>query len=108
MLVGFCTESTKGTRQDTPPLPPTTSLHENYTVGDPMVDQPQMKKSLSFLQEIRLLTMPWESVGNQLEEEINISTTHWRTRLSLDLQEDWFPLQGDPRVYHHGHLDAAH
>jgi hypothetical protein len=29
MLVGFCTESTKGTCQDTPPLPPTTSLQED-------------------------------------------------------------------------------
>jgi hypothetical protein len=29
MLVGFCTESTKGACQDTPPLPPTTSLQED-------------------------------------------------------------------------------
>jgi hypothetical protein len=29
MLVAFCTESTKGTCQDTPPLPPTTSLQED-------------------------------------------------------------------------------
>jgi hypothetical protein len=28
-----------------------------------------MKKSLGFLQEARLLTMPWGSVGDQLEEE---------------------------------------
>jgi hypothetical protein len=32
MLVGFCTESTKGTCQDTPPLPPTTSLQEYVPV----------------------------------------------------------------------------
>jgi hypothetical protein len=29
MLVGFCIESVKGTHEDTPPLPPTTSLQED-------------------------------------------------------------------------------
>jgi hypothetical protein len=77
-------------------------------VGDPRVDQPQMKDNLSFLQEACLPTMPWGCVGDQLEEEMNPFTTYWRTRTSLDLQEDPSPLPGDPRVDHHRRLDAVH
>jgi hypothetical protein len=39
-------------------------------VGDLRVDQSQMKKTLTFLQDARLPTMPWGSVGDQLEEEM--------------------------------------
>jgi hypothetical protein len=59
MLVGFCTESTKGHCQDTPPLPPS----RRPTVEDPRVDQPQMKKSLGSLQ-VRPPIIPWGSVGD--------------------------------------------
>jgi hypothetical protein len=66
-----------------------------------------MKKSLSFLQEARLPTIPWGPVGDQLEEEMDPSTTYWRTIISMNLQEDPSPLPGDPRVDHHRRLDAA-
>jgi hypothetical protein len=80
----------------------------NYTVGDPRVDQPQMKKILSFLQEARPPTIPWGSVDDQLEDEMNPSTTYWRARTSLDPQEDHSPIPGDLRVDPHRRLDATH
>ena len=71
MVVDFGTESVEGARQDTPPcrLQPVSKKTRlpNYTVGDPRVDQPQMKKNLSFLQEARLPTIPWGPVGDQLD-----------------------------------------
>jgi hypothetical protein len=76
-------------------------------VVDPRVDQPQMKKSLSFLQEASLPTIPWGTVGDPLEEEIDPSTTYSWTITSLDHQEDPSSLPGDPRVDHHRRLDAA-
>jgi hypothetical protein len=78
-----------------------------YTVGDPRVDQSTMKKSLGFLHEARPPTIPWGSVGNRLEE-MDLSTSHWRTKPSVDLQEDPSPLLGDPRVDHHRRLVTAH
>jgi hypothetical protein len=45
-----------------------------------------MKKNLIFLQEARLPTIPWGPVGDQLEEEMDPSTTYWRTITSMDLQ----------------------
>jgi hypothetical protein len=102
MLVGFCTESTRvPVRILLPcrlqPVFKNTRL-PNYTVGDPKVDQPQMKKRLSFLQEAHLPTIPWGSVGDQLKDKMDPSTTYWRTRTSLDRQEDPSPLPGDPRI----------
>jgi hypothetical protein len=38
--------------------------------------------------------MLWGSVGDQLDEEMNPSTTYWRTRTPLDLQEDHSHYQG--------------
>jgi hypothetical protein len=109
MLVGFCAESTKGTRQDTPPLSPTTSLQEDlsprllrgrsegWTTADE--EKPHLfSRSPS----------PDYAVGDQLEEEMNPSTTYWRTITSLDLQEDPFPLSRDPWVDYHHRLDVAH
>ena len=52
-----------------------------------------MKKSLSFLLEARPLIMLWGSVGDQLEGEMNQSTTYRRTKTSLDLLEDPSPPQ---------------
>jgi hypothetical protein len=51
----------------------------NYTVGDPTVNQPQMKKSLGYLQEARTPTIHWGSVVNYHEDEMNPSTTYLRT-----------------------------
>jgi hypothetical protein len=39
---------------------------------------------------------------------MNPSTTYWRTRTSLDLQEDLSPLPRDPRVDHHRRLNETH
>jgi hypothetical protein len=80
----------------------------NYTVGDPRVDRPQMKKSLTFLHEALLPTILWRSVGDQPKEEMNPSTTYWRTRTSFNLQEDRSSLPGDLRVEHNRRLAAAY
>jgi hypothetical protein len=84
MLVGFCTESVEGERQDTPPLLSTTSL-----------------------QEVCLPTIPWGHVDDQLEEEMDPSTIFWRTIIFMDIQEDPSLLSGDLRVDHHRHLNTA-
>jgi hypothetical protein len=65
------------------------------------------RESLSFLQEARLPTIPWGSVGDQLKEEMNPSTTYWRTRTSLDLQEDLSLLPGEARVDRHRRLTPS-
>jgi hypothetical protein len=45
-------------------------------------------KRLSFLQKTRLPIIPLGSVADQPKKEMNQSTTYWRTRPSLDLQEN--------------------
>jgi hypothetical protein len=121
MLVGFCTESVKGARQNTPPLPSTTSLQEDpspqlyrgRSEGWSTTDEekPQLSSRSPSpdytVGEARLPTIPWGPVGDQLEEEMDPSTTYWRTTTSMDLQEDPSPLPGDLRIDHHRRLDAA-
>jgi hypothetical protein len=79
-----------------------------HTEGDPWVEQSQMTKILSFLPEARLPTIPRGSVDDQLEEEMDQSTTYWKTRPPLDVYEGPSPLLGGPMVDHHRRLVAAH
>jgi hypothetical protein len=104
MLVGFCTEldiQRVSVRIHLPcrlqPVFKKTRL-PNYTVGDPRVDQLQMKKKPQL--SSRSPTILPGSVGDQPKEKMNPSTTYWRTRPSLDLQDLSLP-PGDPRVDHY-------
>jgi hypothetical protein len=80
-------------------------------MGDPMIDQSLMKKSLGSFQEACPLIMQWGSMGDRPpseEEEMNLSTTYWRTIPFLDLQKYLSPLPEDLKVNYHHHLSTTH